>query len=156
MSGIRCIMYNNVKDQIERTLAHYQRQNKYCRRSPEFLSVKKGGLHSVWIEENSYYNILRVWRYIKDIIETEKITEGIGRHEGHQSKQRFSVTIPTPPHKRGRRVAVLNVALLITGLPQASFLAWQPTVCRFHLRHCCPPPFLDPRLDHHYYHLALP
>jgi hypothetical protein len=41
MSGIRCIIYNNVKDQIERTLAHYQRQNKYCRRSLEFLSVKK-------------------------------------------------------------------------------------------------------------------
>jgi hypothetical protein len=42
----------------------------------------------------------------------EETTKVIGRHEGHQSKQWFSVTIPTPLHKKGKRVAALNVTFL--------------------------------------------
>jgi hypothetical protein len=84
----------------------------------------KSEFHSVWIEENSYYNLLGVSYYIKDITETEEITKVIDTHEGHQSKQWFNVTIPTPLHKEGfRRVVALNVALFEARLPQTSFLA---------------------------------
>jgi gamma-glutamylcysteine synthetase len=41
MSSIRCIKFNNVKDQIGRILAYYQSQNKYCRRLHEFISTKE-------------------------------------------------------------------------------------------------------------------
>jgi hypothetical protein len=41
MSSICCRKFNNVEDQIGRTLAYYQSQNKYCRRLHEFISTKK-------------------------------------------------------------------------------------------------------------------
>jgi gamma-glutamylcysteine synthetase len=41
MSSIRCIKFNNAEDQIGRTLAYYQSQNKYCRRLHEFISTKE-------------------------------------------------------------------------------------------------------------------
>jgi hypothetical protein len=74
----------------------------------------------------------------EDIIETEETIKVIGRHEGHQSKQRFSITIPTPLHKGGRRVATLNVAFLEARLSQTPFLVWWPKVRWLRLHHRCP------------------
>jgi hypothetical protein len=51
---------------------------------------------------------------------------------------------------------MLNVDFFKAGLPWMSFLAWQLKVRRLRLCRWCPPPPLDPRLDHHYYHSAPP
>jgi hypothetical protein len=69
VSSIHCRMFNNAENQIGRTFVYYQSQNKHCRRLHEFMSTKeitlvhvkkRSEFYSVWIEENSYYNLLGV------------------------------------------------------------------------------------------------
>jgi hypothetical protein len=43
---------------------------------------QKSQIYSVWIEENSYYNLLGAYHYVKDITETEETTKVIADMKG--------------------------------------------------------------------------
>jgi hypothetical protein len=60
MSSICCRKFNNVEDQIGRTLAYYQSQKQVLQKITRVHINKKDKFHSVWIEDNSYYNLLGV------------------------------------------------------------------------------------------------
>jgi hypothetical protein len=82
VDGTYCGELDNAEDHIGRTLAYYQSQNKLCKKVIQVHISKTFKFHSIWIEEISYYSLLGVYYYYKDITEIDK-TVG---HEGHKRK----------------------------------------------------------------------